>query len=337
MNRLLLGLFLATGCGTDGTTTAPPIDLPTEATAIERCLANGGTLQELWATSNQHGPVSSIAVGGTTVVLGSLDGSVKQWSTNGTSPSYGIPFVDDTGIAVDGLAFERGANDKIAGVDRNGNFTEWRVSDASPMRTVPVVTNSALTAVAISSRQAAVAVGPDTTEMRVIDRASGEVSAALTTFLWGATSVAFAGESLFTAGHWYSTPMIERRTTASPANVVDRWGDQALNGHVNAIAVDANRLAATGDDLVAILDPDALETGAQTIVAVPGHDGIGVALLTDLVITVGREGTLRTWSAAGDPLATLTIPEPVGIGRDSEGTMLFTSGPDGLLHAFGCR
>jgi len=333
---LLLGLVLATGCGTDGTTVDPPDDPPAEATAIERCLAGGGTLQQLWMTSNQHGPVSSIAVGGTTVVLGSLDGSVKQWTTGGTSPIYGVPFEDDTGIVVDSLAFAHGADDKVAGVDRDGRFNEWRISDASPMRNLPVVTEGPLTAVAISSQQAAVAIGPESPEVRVIDRASGDISEPLTTQLWGATSMAFAGDSLFTAGHWYGVPEIERRDTSAPDAVVEEWRENSLQGQVKAIAVNGAYLAATGDNLVAILDPMAI-AGEKIVVSVPDHQGIGVVLLTDMIVTVGHEGTLRTWSTTGEPLATLQIPEPVGIGRDAEGATLFTSGPDGMLHAFGCK
>lgn len=314
----------------------PPIDPPMDATAIERCLAGGGTLHQLWATSNQHGPVSSIAVGGDTVVLGSLDGSVKQWTTSGTSPIYGVPFEDDTGIVVDALAFAQGADHEVAGVDRDGRFTEWRVSDASAMRTLPVVSDGALTAVAISERQAVIARGPDSPEVRVIDRATGAISAPLATQLWGATSMAFAGDALYTAGHWYGVPEIERRSTASPDAVVEEWREQSLTAHVKAIAVDGAHLAATGDNFIAILDPQAI-AGEKTLVAAEGHDGVGVALLTGMVVTVGREGTLRTWSMTGEPLATLTIPEPVGIGRDAEGATLFTSGPDGQLHAFGCK
>jgi hypothetical protein len=314
----------------------PPIDPPQDATPIERCLASGGTLQKLWSTSNQHGPVSSIAVGGSIVVLGSLDGSVKQWTTGGMSPSYGVPFEDDTGVAVDALAFAAGSPEKVAGVDRDGRFTEWRVSDASPMRTVPVITDGALTAVAISSRQAAIARGPESPDVHVIDRASGDVSPPLTTELWGATSMAFAGESLFTAGHWYGQPEIERRSTTAPDDVIEEWRENTLSAQVKAIAVDGVHLAAAGDNFVAILDPEAI-AGEKTVVSVEGHDAIGVALLTDMVVTVGREGTLRTWSMTGEPLATLTIAVPVGIGRDATGATLFTSGPDGFLHAFGCK
>ena len=76
-------LVLVAACGTDGSQIDPPI----EASAIESCLAAGGSLRQLWATSNQHGPVTSIAVGGSTIVLGSADGSVKQWDVDGSSPS----------------------------------------------------------------------------------------------------------------------------------------------------------------------------------------------------------------------------------------------------------
>jgi hypothetical protein len=311
------------------------VDPPPGETVIERCLAGGGTLQQLWATSNQHGPVSSIAVGGEIVVLGSLDGSVKQWTTGGTSPIYGVPFEDDTGIVVDALAFAHGADHEVAGVDRNGRFSEWRVADSSPMRTLPVVTDGALTAVAISERQAAIARGPESPEVRVIDRSSGEISAPLTTQLWGATSIAFSGDALYTAGHWYGVPEIERRSAAAPDAVIEEWRENAQQGQVKAIAVDGEHLAAAGDNFIAILDPEAI-AGEKTLVPVEGHAAIGVALLTEMVVTVGHEGTLRTWSMTGEPLATLQIPEPIGIGRDADGATLFTSGPDGMLHAFGC-
>ena len=82
--------------------------------------------------------------------------------------------------------------------------------------------------------------------------------------------------------------------------------------------------------------PDAI-AGEKTLVPAEGHVAVGVALLTDTVVTAGREGTLRLWSTAGESIATLTIPEPVGIGRDAAGATLFTSGPDGMLRAFGCK
>src|SRR5438093_12793866 len=92
------------GCGTDpnsGDDTPRP---PGPRSAIESCIASGGQLAELWSTSNQHGAVRSIAVSGSTVVLGSEDGSVKQWSVTGADPSYGTRFADE-GPIVSALAF----------------------------------------------------------------------------------------------------------------------------------------------------------------------------------------------------------------------------------------
>src|SRR5687768_1394980 len=66
-------------------------DTPLDASALEECLLDGGTLTELWAVNNQHGPVTSI-VAGSLVVLGGEDGSVKQWSVDGDEPAYGKPF-----------------------------------------------------------------------------------------------------------------------------------------------------------------------------------------------------------------------------------------------------
>src|SRR5688572_14687825 len=159
--QMKIGLLLfAAACGTDGGQDDPPIDPPidTEPSAIERCLSSGGSLRQLWATSNQHGPVTSIAVGGSTIVLGSADGSVKQWDVDGSSPSYGTPFLDDTGVVVDAIAFS--SDGQVLGADREGRLSEWRLSDARAMRTIPIA-DVPLEVVAVSehAEQAAVARG----------------------------------------------------------------------------------------------------------------------------------------------------------------------------------
>ena len=148
MMKMSLGLVvIVSACGTDGSTVDPPIVdppivEPPVVSVIGRCLADGGQVRQLWATSNQHGPVTSIAVGGSTIVLGSADGSVKIWNVNGSSPSYGTPFLDDTGVVVDALAFAFGADGQVFGGDRDGRLSEWRVADPSTMRTIPVVPRS---------------------------------------------------------------------------------------------------------------------------------------------------------------------------------------------------
>lgn len=336
--KMRQGLFvLVAACGTDGSQVDPPGNPPTEPSAIERCLAEGGSLRQLWATSNQHGPVTSIAVGGSTIVLGSADGSVKQWDVDGSSPSYGTPFVDDTGIGVDAVAFS--SDGHVLGVDRSGRFNEWRLSDARAMRTIPIA-DGPLEAVAVSehAEQAAVARGA---EIQTIDRDNGAVSAPLPTTLWGVTSIVYGhGGVMFTAGHSYGVRMIERRAVAEPEDVIERWSDRVI-ATVQAVAIDpyVTRMAAVGTDFVAVLEPKALESGETIVREVAGHQAVDVALLgLHVFATAGQEGTLRLWSATtAEPLAMLEIPEPVGLGVDDRGETVFTAGPDGMLRAFGCR
>lgn len=317
----------------------PPIDPPVELSPIERCLSDGGTLQQLWAASNQHGPVTSIAVEGSTIVLGSADGSVKQWNVDGSEPSYGRPFRDDTGVIATAVAFT-GDGGLVAG-DADGTVTEWSLDAGAPVRSMGVG-DQTLVAVAGNASHLVVARGETSGELTLIDRATGTPQAPLYTTLWGGTVVAFApGGQLYTAGHNYGVPLIERRELASPDEVVSAWFDQQLPiaGNVLALAVDraTTTLVAGGRDWVAAFDPRELAT-PRHFVAVDGHDAAGAVLLgRDLFATAGREGTLRIWSKTAEPLAMIEVPEPVGIGIDGAGTTLFTSGPDGELHAFGCR
>jgi WD40 repeat protein len=337
----LLLLGIVSGCGTDGGQIDPPADPPGDASPLERCLAGGGALHELWATGNQHGAVTSIAVASSTVVLGSEDGSVKQWNLAGSSASYGTPFLDDTGIVVDALAFS--TDGQVLGADRRGRVSEWRVSDAQPMRTMEI-TSEPLAAIAVSEHAdlAAVALGSSSPEVRVITRATGSISAPLATTLWGVRSVLFGhGRKLFTAGHWYGVPMIERRSTDAPGEVISEWSDMALAGHVHAIAVNsyATRMAAAGDDFIAVLDVETLDGDGTIVHPVADHRAIGVAMTgPHTFATVGAEGTLRLWNlATAEPIGQLEIAEPIGLGVDASGEHIFTSGPDGDLHAYGCR
>src|SRR5262245_2171264 len=122
--RLALALALAaTGCGTDGS--SPPDDMPQPAgpSPIGRCLAAGGTIQPLWSANNQHGAITSIAAGGSTIVVGSEDGSVKQWAAGGANPAYGVPLLDDTGVIVRALAMA--GDDQLVGVDAQGQIQHW--------------------------------------------------------------------------------------------------------------------------------------------------------------------------------------------------------------------
>jgi hypothetical protein len=66
----------------------------------------------------------------------------------------------------------------------------------------------------------------------------------------------------------------------------------------------------------------------------------GVALLAgnELFATIGRAGDVQLWrTATAEHVATVSAPAGAGIGADHDGAHLFTSGPDGLLHAFACH
>lgn len=333
-------MISAAGCGTDSTG-GDTVDPPHARSALERCVLGGGAMKELWSTSNLHGAVTSLAVGGTTVVLGSVDGSVKIWRTDGTSPVYGVPFLGATGVIVDALAF---ASDGIVlGADKHGQLSEWRLSDSEATRTT-TIGEAGLSVIAVSEHAdlAAVASGIELPQIRLVDRRSGTVTAALTTSLWGVTAIGFGrGGGLFTAGHFYNVPTIERRSTDDANKVIEKWQDETAGSRVSVIALDAGvtKLVTAGDGFVAVLDPKALATGA-IVTHVPGHDVVGITLLpgADVFVTAGKDGTLRAWSAVtAEPLGMLPIAAPIGLGIDAKGERLFTSGPDGNLRAFGCQ
>ena len=328
------------GCGTDGTKGSGTTETPS---MIEDCVAGGGQVSEIWSTSNLHGPVVSLAVAGSTIVLGSSDGSVKQWSVSGASadPTYGTPFAA-ADVPVNALAI--GTDGKLLGADQAGRLDEWQMSNAQATRTTSV-DESPLGAVALSANasQAAVAIGLASPSMWLVDRATGAVSAKLTTRLWGVSSFAFGGGALFSAGHFYGSPMIERRLLGAPDQVVSTWqASESIEGKVNAIALDrdAKTLVAVGDDFVAVLPADDLTAGPTAFTTGTNQQAVGVALLSgnELFATVGRDGDVQLWrTATAEHVATITAPAAVGIGVDANGEHLFTSGSDGLLHAFACH
>jgi hypothetical protein len=134
--------------------------------------------------------------------------------------------------------------------------------------------------------------------------------------------------------------MVERRDAAEPDVVIDSYLQEGRTGQLLSNADDraGTRLVVGGYNLVAVLDPAALAAGPVAFTPVDLHEPIATVLLgRDLFATAGREGTLRVWSGSAEPMQSLAIPTPVGLGLDGAGATLFTSGPDGLLHAFGCR
>jgi hypothetical protein len=186
-----------------------------------------------------------------------------------------------------------------------------------------------------------VIVGTATGQLFDATRATG-AKTPLESSLWGVNAIGFAaGDRLFTAGHWYGTPQIERRAAADPVAAPDVWNDKARNGHVRAVATDADvtLLVAAGDGFVATFAPDDLAAGPRVITDAAEHTAVGAVLLPGaaLFVTAGSEGTLRVWNAkTAAHVTTLQIAAPIGLTADTDGTRLFTSGADGKLHAFGC-
>jgi cytochrome c len=312
------------------------VDPPRNVSALERCVLDGGSLKELWSVSNQHGPVRSI-VAGSLVVLGGADGSVKQWSVDGDEPAYGKPFTT-AGAPVAAMALSADAH--ILAATEQGQVAEWRLADAASARTTTIA-DAQLSALAVSGDAAQAVTGTTSGDLIAVTRATGAMTP-LVTDLWGVSSVGFAaGDRLYTAGHWYGTPQLERRIAIEPNVALDVWSDRGRTGHVRSFGVDdkATLVAAGGDGFVATFAPDALAAGPLAITEVADHTAVGTVVLPGaaLIVTAGSEGTLRVWSAeSAAPIATLSIAPPIGIAADTAGTRLFTSGADGRLHAFGC-
>jgi WD40 repeat protein len=332
------GLVLGVAaCGGESTMMSgdDTIDPPRTLSALERCVIDGGSLKELWSVGNQHGPVTSI-VAGPLVVLGAQDGSVKQWTVDGDEPSYGKPFTT-AGATVAALAMSA---EHILAATMHGEVAEWKLADASAAGT-STIADIVPSALALSADATRAFVGTTTGQTFGVDRATGTTTAPLQTTLWGVDTINVAGDRLYTAGHFYSTPQIERRIAIEPNVALDVWNEQQRNGHVRAVAVDAEgkRLVAAGDGFVATFAPDALAAGPLAITDVTGHTAVGAVMLPGgaLFVTAGSEGTLRVWDVdKASPVAMLSIAAPIGVATDTAGTRLYTSGPDGRLHAFGC-
>lgn len=325
-------------CGTDGGS-EPPIETA-GLSALEACVLDGGTFAETRATSNRRGAITALAVSGTTAMLASEDGSVKQWQL-GEEVSYGATFADE-GPTVGALAV--GSDGTLFGADRAGSLHEWRRADASPLRSTPIA-EIGFGAIAVSEQADRVAIssGIDAADIRIFDRNTGAIEGPLATELWGVSSLAIGhGGMLITAGHWYSTPMVERRDLSSPGTVIDRWGDDTMQANVLAAALDpyALRVIAVGDGFVAVLDTNALPAGPIAITHAPEHEAIGVALLPggELFATAGREGTVKLWKLATAELVdSVAVPSPIDIAIDGDGAQVFTAGSDGFVRVLGCR
>jgi hypothetical protein len=115
-----------------------------------------------------------------------------------------------------------------------------------------------------------------------------------------------------------------------------------MTGNVNAMALDreADLLVAVGDGFVVVLPADDPHAGPIALADRTNHAAVAVALLPggDLFATVGVDGGLQLWrTSTAARVATIAAPGAVGLGVDRDGKHLFTSGADGLLHAFACH
>jgi hypothetical protein len=326
----LVGLLV--GCGGDPMMQGDDVvDPPGTLSALEKCVIDGGSLQELWSVGNQHGPVTAI-VAGSLVVLGGADGSVKQWTVDGDEPNYGKPFTT-AGATVAAMAM---SSEHILAVTMQGQVAEWKLADASAART-NTIADIVPSALALTTDAAGALVGTASGETFAVDRATGTTTQLQST-LWGVHAINVA-QHVYTSGHNYGTPQIERRAADAPAAVVDMWNEQQRTAHVLSVAVDAKHLVAGGDNFVATFAPDQLAAGPLAITDAAEHKAVGAVLLPGgaLFVTAGSEGTLRVWEADTAKLvATLPIAAPIGVAADTAGTRLYTSGADGRLHAFGC-
>ncbi|HTR55247.1 MAG TPA: hypothetical protein VMJ10_31410 [Kofleriaceae bacterium] len=331
MKRIAAWMTLA-ACGTQA---------PSARTSspLERCLAGGGQLYEQWSTSNLHGAVTSIAAGGSTIVLGSQDGSVKQWSIAGApdDPSYGPRFADGGPVA-EALGF--GPDGTLLAGDANGALDRWSLADAQPAGTT-AISDQPLASVFATPDGKQLFVGGHVVYANLwsVDSSSASVAGPFKTRLWNVNALALGDGVLATAGDNYGVPAVELRAAADPSSPTSYWQDPTMAGDVRALAFGNSMWLAAGDGFVALLPSDDVSDGPRTTAIVPDHRAVGLTPLGDeLFATAGSEGTLRVWrSDTAEQVGSLPIASAIGLAIDGTGSQLFTSGADGLLHAFGCR
>jgi WD40 repeat protein len=321
--------------------TDPDPITPGEPSPIERCIAEGGHITPAWDANNLHGAVVSIGAHGDVIVLGSVDGSVKQWSTHGeASPVYGLRYAD-SGPVVNHMTFT--SDGSLLAASADGSIQEWDTESTEPVRTMPVSDQSTglrVTAASPDALHAAAAIGGVTEKsIFAIDRATNTISAPLETSLWGVFALAYDADHLYAAGHYYNLGAIDR--FALDGSNRESWdGDNAMNGHhIKALAVTTDRAIAAADGVIAIFDTANLAAGPIVRVDAPDHRPTGVLLLPGgmLFATTGAEGTLQLWKfPSAEHVATVAIPSAIGIVADAKTEQLFTSGDDGSLHAFRC-
>jgi WD40 repeat protein len=347
----LSAFLLLAACGdppASGDDVAEPDAGGVTGAGLDRCADDGATLGALWNVDNLHGPIVSMALAGDgTVVLGTSDGAVKQWSLGaspdeapleGGRPSYGDPLTE-SGAEVRALAIGAGG-DHVIGGDTAITVRRWSLPDAEDLGSVPLK-GSPLTAIAARSA-AEVIVGDEAFggQMRVISLDSGLAGAVFETALWGVTRFATHGGDLFTTGHEYGMAAVERRTLDAPEAPADYWGGLQVSGWVRDLAVspDGAWLALGGDESVLVLAAGDLAAGpvAQLPLTAPARavaftaSGEHVAVATDDGRVALHPRDLAAEVAAAD------VPAPVALAVDPSGERLIVASADGRLRGFGC-
>lgn len=346
----LSSLLLLAACGdppASGDDAADPDAGGVTGAGLERCADDGATLDPLWNVDNLHGPIVSMALAADgTVVLGTSDGAVKQWSIGtsaadapleGGRPSYGEPFTQ-TGAEVRALAIGAGGDDVIGG-DAAVTVRRWSLAgeelDALPLKGSPLV--------AIAPRSATEAVigdGEFGGQMRVVSFDGTTIGGLFETALWGVTRFAVHDGDLFTTGHEYSMAAIERRTLEAPEAPADYWGGLQISGWARDVAISADGawLALAGDEYVLIFAAGDLAAGpvAQLALTTPAR-AVAFTASGELVAVATDDGrvALHTRDLAAE-VATAEVVTPVALAVDPAGERLIVASADGRLRAFGC-
>jgi hypothetical protein len=149
MKKLVCMVALA-GCGTE-----QDEHVSGTASALEKCLIDGGSLEELWSVNNQHGPITSV-VASSLIVVGSADGSVKQWSFDGDDPVYGSPFTTE-GDEVGAVALTDDGH--VVAATLTAQVVEWRLRDAVMTGSGTIPDTNLLSAIAVRPDGAQIVTG----------------------------------------------------------------------------------------------------------------------------------------------------------------------------------
>jgi WD40 repeat protein len=343
-------LFLA-ACGANGDDDV--VD-PPDAVALDDCADGTAPLTNLWTVDNLHGEIismSPVAPDGT-IVLGTADGAVKQWALGATPdtaplpggrPSYGEPFTE-SGQPARALTLGVSGDRVLAGDDGVG-LHAWAIPDAAELGAL-LLKGSPFTAIAArSDTEVVVADSEFSGQMRVVDLEGGIGSGVFETTLWNVTSMAASGGMLFAAGHDYGMAALERRDLASPEVATDSWDTLQVEGWIRSVAVSPDRawVATGGDGHVLVLATDDLAAGpvAQLALTAPkaliSARGVAFTPSGQRIAVVRDDGRLELYAPElGAPVATIDVPQPVGVMVDRTGDRLIVASGDGNLRAFGC-